>query len=152
MPCGKCRSQDNGHAALGQSGPTLTFVPATLNQQKGQQVSIRSPRRLTACLQALSMGPSTLSPAGDTVAERMKQRQSSSKNPAALIIIQRRLDEIKKKNKPVALSSPFSTPKGKRMATAVVSDADGVHQDEPVAKRKLFNKDAACSSASRYFA
>ena len=109
-------------------------------------MSIRSPRRLTACLQAL--GPSTLSPAGDTVAERMKQRQSSSKNPAALMIIQRRLDEIKKKNKPAALRSPFSTPKGKRMATAVVSDADGVHQDEPVAKRKLFNKDAACSSAS----
>ena len=113
-------------------------------------MSIRSPRRLTACLQALSLGPSTLSPAGDTVAERMKQRQSSSKNPAALMIIQRRLDEIKKKNKPAALRSPFSTPKGKRMATAVVSDArrDGVHQDEPVAKRKLFNKDAACSSAS----
>ena len=110
-------------------------------------MSIRSPRRV-ACLQALSLGPSTLSPAGDTVAERMKQRQSSSKNPAALMIIQRRLDEIKKKNKPAALRSPFSTPKGKRMATAVVSDADGVHQDEPVAKRKLFNKDAACSSAS----
>ena len=109
-------------------------------------MSIRSPRRLTACLQALSLGPSTLSPAGDTVAERMKQRQSSSKNPAALMIIQRRLDEIKKNN--AALRSRFSTPKGKRMATAVVSDADGVHQDEPVAKRKLFNKDAACSSAS----
>ena len=76
----------------------------------------------------------------------MKQRQSSSKNPAALMIIQRRLDEIKKNN--AALRSRFSTPKGKRMATAVVSDADGVHQDEPVAKRKLFNKDAACSSAS----
>ena len=108
-------------------------------------MSIRSPRRV-ACLQALSLGPSTLSPAGDTVAERMKQRQSSSKNPAALMIIQRRLDEIKKNN--AALRSRFSTPKGKRMATAVVSDADGVHQDEPVAKRKLFNKDAACSSAS----
>ena len=76
----------------------------------------------------------------------MKQRQSSSKNPAALMIIQRRLDEIKKNN--AALRSRFSTPKGKRMATAVVSDADGVHQDEPVAKRKLFNQDAACSSAS----